>query len=359
MSAFSWSPARSRRSSSSRRRPRTQTTTTPSSTPTIRSLRMRASLSTQARPWLRCRRCSHPRHAVQSRRCRTVAAHPASRASTGVLARYREPRRSRRCVGAVAAHLLRERARRGSASRASRRSRLPRASPRFPPSERCAHRDHRDRGRPLVVPRASASPPRRPCRGAGGPSGSRPARARARARSPLRAVAASSVRNPAALRTSRASFRFRSLSSTIEDEWSRAYPPRHADPARARRGSSPRPRGRAAAARDRSPTSRSRRCAATSTPCSPRWRRSGRTSSSPTSACRRATPTRGSRPPSGCATTASRRRRRRAQPVRDPELRPRAAGGRQRGALVPPEGARPGRRSSSCRRSAPSRRAAR
>ena len=74
-----------------------------------------------------------------------------------------------------------------------------------------------------------------------------------------------------------------------------------ADPARARRGSLPRPRGRPASARDASPTSRSRPCAAISTRSSLRSTRSGRTSSSPTSACRRAAPTRGSRPPSGCA----------------------------------------------------------
>ena len=59
------------------------------------------------------------------------------------------------------------------------------------------------------------------------------------------------------------------------------------------------------------------------------------------------------------ASNRSQRRRRRAQPIRHPELRPRAAGERQRGARVPPEGARAGARATRRRRSTRSRRAAR
>ena len=115
-------------------------------------------------------------------------------------------------------------------------------------------------------PRASARRPCRPCPGAGGPSGSRPAAARSASAIPSAPVAASSVRNPAARSTSRASFRFLSLSSTIRTSgwrpdrrrvrraWrcttSPAVSSPHADPARARRGPLPRPRGPSAPARD-------------------------------------------------------------------------------------------------------------
>ena len=126
---------------------------------------------------------------------------------------------------------------------------------------------------------------------------------------PSAPLAASSVRSPAARSTSRASFAFCSLSSTIRTSGSRSLPswpwPRrhvvswsHADPARPRRGPLPRSRGDPAGCSRRSPTSRSARRAATSTSLLEAVdAENGRTSSSPTSACRRAASTKGSRPP--------------------------------------------------------------
>ena len=81
---------------------------------------------------------------------------------------------------------------------------------------------HRERGerddRDLAVRASSlsgASPRRRPCPAAGCPSGSRPGGARRATATPSPPLAASSVRSPASRSTSRASFRFFSLSSTM------------------------------------------------------------------------------------------------------------------------------------------------
>ena len=62
----------------------------------------------------------------------------------------------------------------------------------------------------------------------------------------------------------------------------------------------------------------------------------------------------GSRPPTRLRETNPERRCRRAQPVRGPELRARAPGGRKRGSRLPPEGAR--QRSRAARRRDPRRR---
>ncbi len=121
---------------------------------------------------------------------------------------------------------------------------------------------------------------------------------------PSAAVAASSVRNPAGRSTSRASFRFRSLSSTIRTSGWVGHHRRILRPCPSA-SCLPKTTTSSVKASDgcstRSPGSRSWRSAGTSTRCSRPSIARSRTWWSPTSGCRRVTPMRGSRPPSASA----------------------------------------------------------
>ena len=246
--------------------------------------------------------------------------------------------------------------RRGSASRATLRSRRPRAIRRFPPAasrstRRTGIRDVRSfSSRRRVASAPSMSGRRRSMRMTSGTCSI--ASTIPRRPSPPRRVS-----NPSARRTTRASFRLPSLSSTIRATGT-GVSSGHADPGRPRRRSPDRPRGRPAAARH---PARHRGRRGVRRPRLPAWR-GGCQGPEVVVTDIRMPPDNtdeGIRAAERLRETPSRCRRRRAQPIRHAELRPRAAGERQRGSLVSPEGARPGRRASSCRPSGPSRKAAR